>query len=143
MDSRMRTIAIVAALGMASLASGSAAAATGAPAASLSGHAWGTAIEVPGITALGKVAALNLVSCGSAGNCSAGGIYADNSGRRQAFVVGQVNGTWDKAIEVPGTAALNPGGNARTASVSCASAGECSAGGTTAGGSEPFVVSQT
>ncbi len=79
----------------------------------------------------------------SAGNCGAGGYYKDSSGRRQAFVVSQVNGTWGKAIEVPGSAALNPGGNAEITSVSCASAGECSAGGITAGGGGAFVVSET
>jgi hypothetical protein len=53
----------------------------------------------------------------------------DSSGRRQALVVSQVNGSWGTAIEVPGTAALNQGGNAGISSVSCASAGNCSAGG--------------
>jgi len=67
------------------------------------------------------------VSCPSAGNCSAGGVY--NLGAGQAFVVSEVNGRWDTAKEVPGTAALNTGGNAAVQSLSCASAGNCSAGG--------------
>ena len=46
MHNRVRAIAIVAALGMASLASGNAAASTSAPMASLSRHAWGTAIDI-------------------------------------------------------------------------------------------------
>jgi hypothetical protein len=29
------------------------------------------------------------VSCGSAGNCAAGGIYTDGSGHQQGFVVSQ------------------------------------------------------
>ena len=92
---------------------------------------WGTAIEVPGTAALnqGGDAEIDSVSCASAGNCSAGGNYADSSGHGQAFVVSQTNGTWDTAIEVPGTAALNQGGDAEINSVSCASAGNCSAGG--------------
>jgi hypothetical protein len=69
------------------------------------------------------------VSCGSAGNCSAVGAYQDKSGHAQAFVVNEVNGTWGTAQEVPGTAALNTGGNADVSSVSCASAGNCSASG--------------
>jgi hypothetical protein len=134
-------------LAAASLASGSASAGIGAPAASPSRHVWGTAIAVPGITALSPSgpAALTSVSCGSAGNCGAGGIYADTSGLRQAFVVSQVNGTWGKAIEVPGTAALNQGGFAGITSVSCASAGNCSAAGGYAHNSasiQAFVVSQ-
>ena len=106
---------------------------------------WHTAIEVPGIAALnqGDFAEIASVSCASAGNCSAGGTYADSSRQTQALVVSQVNGTWHTAIEVPGIAALNQGGDAGIASVSCASAGECSAGGTTAGGDGAFVVSET
>jgi hypothetical protein len=46
------------------------------------------------------------------------------------FAVNQVNGTWQKAIAIPGIVGLNPGGFAVVASVSCASAGNCSAGGT-------------
>src|SRR5579859_8114958 len=38
-------------------------------------------------------------------------------------------GTWSTAEEVPGTAALNKGGFAEITSVSCARAGDCSAGG--------------
>ncbi len=37
--------------------------------------------------------------------------------------------TWGKAEKVPGTAALNQGGDAQVRSVSCAAAGNCSAGG--------------
>ena len=45
----------------------------------------------------------------------------------QAFVASEANGAWRKAIEVPGPAALNKGGDARVVSVSCASAGNCAA----------------
>jgi len=92
---------------------------------------WGTAKEVPGIAALntGGFADIYSASCASAGNCSAGGFYIDSSGHNQAFVVSQVNGRWGTAKEVPGTATLNTGGNAAVQSLSCASAGNCSAGG--------------
>jgi Peptidase A4 family len=108
---------------------------------------WGTAEEVPGTAALntGNAAVVNSVSCASAGNCSAGGYYTDSSGHNQAFVVSEVNGIWGTAEEVPGTAALNKGGNAVVNSVSCASAGNCSAGGYYVDGSgyiQAFVVSQ-
>jgi hypothetical protein len=109
---------------------------------------WHTAVEVPGTAALNQHgnAAVSSVSCTSAGNCSAGGSYKDGSWHYQAFVVSEVNGTWRKAIEVPGTAALNVHGGAGVTSVSCASAGNCSAGGDYIGGSSwgslPFVVSQ-
>jgi hypothetical protein len=108
---------------------------------------WGTAKEVPGIATLntGGFADIYSVSCASAGNCSAGGFYIDSSGHNQAFVVSQVNGRWGTAKEVPGTATLNTGGNAQVDSVSCASAGNCSAGGfytDSSGHGKGFVVSR-
>jgi hypothetical protein len=92
---------------------------------------WGRAGEVPGTGPLnqGGNAAIYSLSCTSAGNCSAGGQYEDGSSHSQAFVVNETKGTWGPAEEVPGTAALNAGGQAGIDSVSCASAGHCSAGG--------------
>jgi len=90
---------------------------------------WRTAIEVPGLAALNQgEAAVNSVSCAAAGNCAAAGFYSAGS-RQQAFVASEVNGTWQKAIEVPGTVALNQGGEAAVNSVSCAAAGNCAAAG--------------
>jgi len=91
---------------------------------------WGTAIEVPGLGAMNKGdAEVSSVSCGAAGSCVAGGDYTDGGGHQQGFVAGEQNGVWGQAIEVPGLAALNTGGNAGVFSVSCASAGNCAAGG--------------
>jgi hypothetical protein len=85
---------------------------------------------VPGTAALNTGGAANFysVSCASAGNCSAGGSYF--TGYLHAFVVNEVNGTWRTAAQVPGTAALDRGQTAYVTSVSCKSAGNCSAGGT-------------
>jgi hypothetical protein len=93
---------------------------------------WHTAVEVPGTAALNKGGRANIysVSRASAGNCAAGGQYVDSSYAGQAFVASEVHGTWHTAIEVPGTAALNTSGGAWISSVSCASAGACSVGGT-------------
>ncbi len=67
---------------------------------------------------------------GSAGNCSGRMLGTTGSDwDQQAFVASEVNGRWHAAIEIPGTAALNKGGNAQVSSVSCGSAGHCSAGG--------------
>ncbi len=92
---------------------------------------WGRAVEVPGLAALnaGGRAATMSVSCGPAGSCVAGGYYADRHGHGQGFVVSEQNGTWGGAVEVPGLAALNAGGQAATTSVSCDSAGSCAAAG--------------
>jgi hypothetical protein len=91
---------------------------------------WRKAVKVPGTAALNQGdAQVNSLSCGSPGNCSAGGWYTDSRGYEQLMVVNEVNGTWHNAIEVPGTAVLNKGDYAQVSSVSCASAGSCSAGG--------------
>src|SRR5260370_4008900 len=88
MNSRVPTIVLIAAMGVASLASGSAMAGTGAPAAALGRHAWHTAIEVPGTAALNQRgdAQITSVSCTSAGNCSAGGDDTDNCLPHHAFL---------------------------------------------------------
>jgi hypothetical protein len=91
---------------------------------------WGRAVEVPGLAALSAGGAgVDAVSCGSAGNCAAGGSYADRRGHAQGFVAVERRGRWGRAIEVPGLGALNNGGTAYVSSVSCASAGNCAAGG--------------
>ena len=57
----------------------------------------------------------------------------------------EVNGTWHTAIEVPGTAALDQGGNAIVDSMSCRPAGNCATGGfytDAAGHAQAFVVSE-
>jgi D-alanine-D-alanine ligase-like ATP-grasp enzyme len=104
---------------------------TAATARAVAGGSWGKAREVPGTAALdtGADAYTQQMSCPSAGNCSAAGYYSDSTGATQVFVATQTNGRWGKAIEIPGTATLNAGGNAFTNSVSCASAGNCSAAG--------------
>jgi hypothetical protein len=99
--------------------------------------AWGTALEVPGIAGLNQagMAEVMSVSCSSPGDCVAGGYYTSGHfpggsvPMTSAFVVSQVNGTWGKARQVPGIAALNTGGAASITSVSCTSPGNCSAGG--------------
>jgi hypothetical protein len=107
---------------------------------------WGTAKELPGIAALNKggIAGAESLSCGSAGNCSAGGFYYDHAGHEQAFIVGEKKGTWGTVREVPGSSALNSGGNAQITSVSCASAGNCAAGGDYTGhsGTEAFTIAE-
>ncbi len=108
---------------------------------------WGRAVEVPGTGKLnaGGDADVGSVSCAARGSCTAGGSYADHTGRYQAFVVSQVRGKWGRAVEVPGTGKLNAGGDADVGSVSCAARGSCTAGGFytgRAGHLQAFVVSQ-
>jgi hypothetical protein len=110
---------------------------------------WGTAEKVPGTAALNlghPGATVTSASCTAPGDCLVGGRYTDGSGNAQAFVVSETNGTWGKAQEVRGTAALNAGGYAEVDSVSCASAGNCSAGGAytdSTPATQAFVVNET
>ena len=86
---------------------------------------------MPGLAALNKGGPPRSlsVSCGSAGNCAAGGDYTRRNSGLQGFVADERNGRWGEAIEVPGLAALNKGGDAEVVSVSCGSAASCAAGG--------------
>ena len=99
--------------------------------ATMANGTWGPAVQVPGSAALNKggFAELNSVSCPTAGNCSAGGGYAPTSMSTQPFVVTEANGTWGKAIELPGSATLNTGKEMSVTGVSCVSPGKCSATG--------------
>jgi len=101
---------------------------------------WSSAIEVPGTADLNRAdAAVTSVSCGSPGNCAAGGFY-DSPGSEdhgvdfpnveaygKAFVVNERNGVWGAAVTVPthGLTSLN--------SISCATASFCAAGGSYTG----------
>jgi hypothetical protein len=104
---------------------------------------WGKAKEVAAALNTGGTAAINEVSCASAGNCSAGGQYANSTPATEAFVADETNGTWGKAKEV--AAALNTGGTAVLYAVSCAADGTCSAGGdytNSTPATEAFVISK-
>jgi hypothetical protein len=105
---------------------------------------WGKAKESPGITTLNvdTLAAVNSLSCSSAGNCVVVGSYTDGADHEQAFLEDETGGKWQNAEEVPGTKTLNRAGYASTNSVSCTSTGYCSAVGffVNGAGQEPFVV---
>jgi hypothetical protein len=92
---------------------------------------WNNALEVPGLAALNKGggAGASGVSCASAGNCAAAGIYLDAQGHQHAFVADERNGTWQKAHAIPGIGKLDPGGTSSATTVSCASPGNCAVGG--------------
>jgi hypothetical protein len=91
---------------------------------------WRAAQPVPGLTSARPGSAVTSVSCPFPGSCGIGGYNSDKSGRRQAFAASQSGGTWHRAQQVPGTSALNGGGNASVTSVSCRAAGACAAAGT-------------
>src|SRR5262249_32657700 len=117
------------------------------------GGSWGAAVKVPGVGGLnrfGMPIVHDSVSCASAGNCAAVGSYRDGASRSPGVVVSETNGTWGTAIQVPGSQALNAGLDVRTDSVSCTSAGNCTAAGfyfdgvgSPSGRQQVFVVRET
>lgn len=106
-------------------------------------------LEVPGLAALnvGQSAFVGSISCSSPGNCAAGGSFSIMSSQvvsPRAYVVNEVSGHWTNAIAVPGISSLDTGHNSSVVSISCASPGNCSAGGnfTNKKGSQAFVVNE-
>ncbi len=122
-------IAAVVALCSASL-TGAEAAAGVAAGARAGVSSWATGLQVPGSAEL-SLGWIDSVSCAAAGNCSAGGVYVDQDFRSRAAVANEVNGVWGQFQRVDGLPAEPGQANASTNSVSCASAGNCSAGGIT------------
>jgi hypothetical protein len=118
--------------------------------------AWGQAREIPGIGKLvgsggsaEKSAETATVSCDSPGDCVAGGGYSDQAGQIHAYVVSETAGTWGDAMTLGGSI-VAPDMISNITSVSCASAGNCSAVGYYDVGNEvstrvtePFVVNET
>jgi hypothetical protein len=107
---------------------------------------WASATEVPGSSTLnnGGNATVLATSCSSPGNCGATGVYTDNQGNVQAFVVNQTSGTWGSAIEVAGVQALNLDGFSQGDTISCAPDGSCGVGGAytdSSNDSQAFVAS--
>src|SRR3984885_1130778 len=143
---RTRVMVVLAGTVAASCAASLAVMAAPAVGAVARADSWGKAIEVPGLARLsaGHGGTLVAVSCSSRGDCAATGNYDNRSGHGQAYVVSEKNGSWGTAIEVPRLATLNTGGNAQVTSLSCASAGNCAAGGfyTSSRGTRAFVVSE-
>jgi hypothetical protein len=110
-------------------------------------NGWGSAVNIPHLNALatGSGADAQVVDCSSAGDCVAGGFYIDSGKHDQSWLAVQHNGKWENAFEVPGTAALNAGGDGSLVSISCPSAGNCAATGdyeASSGAIEVWVASE-
>jgi hypothetical protein len=108
---------------------------------------WSAIQEVTGLpSSADDNTELVTVSCATAGNCTAGGSYTTSKGSFYAFAVTETAGTWAKAVIFPAFKNLDPKerGEAQILSVSCASAGNCTAGGFYTKGfvDQAFVVSQ-
>ena len=70
------------------------------------------------------------LSCVTIASCAAVGSYQDSNGNVQSFVANETTGTWSTALKVTLPAnALGSGQVSNVKTVSCASAGNCSAAG--------------
>ena len=91
---------------------------------------WGTAVEAPLPANVGPApqVALHLLSCPSAGNCTAVGNYTEPSRNGwQGFVVSETAGTWSAAAIVPSLPANASPSQERMeiGGLSCTSVGNC------------------
>ncbi len=124
------------------------AAAAGPPAALASANLnWGTGIKapLPSDAGTGDVE-MHWLSCPSTGNCSAVGRYADASGDRLGLLLSEKLGRWTAVrATLPLGAASDP--IVELGSVSCASAGNCSAVGsyedTPSGNTQGVLLTET
>jgi hypothetical protein len=96
-----------------------------------SGH-WGRGVEavLPGDANYSEpYVTLNSVSCASAGNCTAVGAYVNTSGGSSGLLLTLTAGHWAAGVEaaLPADAADPQHDNVQLNSVSCASAGNCTA----------------
>ena len=110
------------------------AASAGIAIASVATPVWQSASEFTQLPANASTsvhdAELYAIACPSAGNCAAGGYYADANAYSQAMVATESAGTWAPASELTlptGARATNP--DAEVSSIACPSAGNCAAGG--------------
>lgn len=109
---------------------------------------WQKATPVPGLSALsnGQAAFGQTGACSAVGQCVTGGEYGVGASGGEPFVASEVNGTWRKAIKVPGIDVINTQKLAELMTVSCATKGNCSAGGWYVYGSQmiqgAFVVNE-
>jgi hypothetical protein len=105
---------------------------------------WSAGVE-PTLPADSSAAVVQAVSCVSAGDCTAVGTYVDSSGNDQGLLLSKTAGTWTTGVEliVPADAYMYP--QPSFDSVSCASAGNCSAVGTyvASAGGQGLLVTET
>ena len=93
---------------------------------------WGSAEPIPGLAALNAgdtVSDYVSISCTAANACTAGGSYTDSSQLHQAFLVDEVQGSWNSAIAMPRSGSLPVGLPAAVTALACTSPGNCVAAG--------------
>lgn len=145
----MRRLAILTVLLLVAVSAGGATA--GGSTAKPAGSYWraGTPAVLPADAATGRdqIVSLDSVSCASAGNCSAVGSYLTKAGGLAGLLVSEAGGHWKPGVEttLPAAAATGNRQDVSLNSVSCSSAGNCSAVGsyTDSSGAEALLVTET
>jgi hypothetical protein len=92
---------------------------------------WLPAHPEPGDSQLatGHDSRLATVSCSSAGNCVAGGVYTRADGHTDTLIVAEVDGHWNPAMDLLGVSGLNEAYNASVNSIECSKPGNCTVAG--------------
>ena len=114
------------------------------------GGTWGQVTPIVfanGVQSASPAAYMNSVTCVSAGNCVAVGQFKSSSTYFEAFILTSVGGVWGDATPVTFPSGVrNAAMSDSLDSVSCATAGNCSAVGSyknAAGGTEAFTMTAT
>lgn len=105
---------------------------------------WQPSVMFPGLALAGQTSSiLNGVSCGSRGNCSAGGSYTDRRGDSHPFLVDEDSGTWRRAAPIKGSTSPALLSYTQVQSITCGSRNDCTAFGESlvgAGGLSYWIV---
>jgi hypothetical protein len=98
------------------------------------GGRWQKSALFPGSALIGQTSSsFNAVSCGSRGNCSAGGSYTDKYGNTHPFLVDETSGTWHRPFAVKGSNRPALKRYAQIQSISCGTTNDCTAFGESLG----------
>jgi hypothetical protein len=83
---------------------------------------WALPIEVATVLDTEGYGYMQSVSCPSAGNCTAAGVFTNYNGY-QSFVIPEVNGVWGSPLPI--VMGLNTGGSSYPGQISCTSTSNC------------------
>jgi hypothetical protein len=108
-----------------------------------------TNVTPPSNAVVADGVSVNALACGAPESCSAIGTYSDTAINQLSFVVDEVSGVWQKAVEVTlPTNSVKSSQVSNFRSIACASAGNCSAVGSYSAGAgsnstqEAFVLNE-
>ena len=95
------------------------------------GGVWATGLQArpPANAESNPEVSVGSVSCASAGNCTAVGGYTDTSGAQQGLLLTETGGVWATGVQASLPANAESNSYTYVGSVSCASAGNCTAAG--------------